>query len=211
MDVIVLSNPLSVHLLSILRDEKTGTKEFRRTLAALSSIIFIKSSEDIDTEVIKVKTPFEYAMCAQLSEKIVFVPILRAGLAMLSNILEIFPDAIVEHLGIYRDEKTLKPEPYYSSLDDKVENSVVFILDPMLATGGTISYAVEKIAQYKPARIKILSVVAAPEGIERVSKTVDKMDIDVKLCVSAIDRTLNTNGYIIPGLGDAGDRAFGTQ
>ncbi len=210
MNITTISNPLAGHLLTILRDENTNSAKFRQTMESLSLVIFVEASNDIETEIIDIKTPLESTIGARLPKNIILIPILRAALAMLPKIIEMYPDAVVQHLGIYRDEKTLEPKLYYSRLDLRIKDSIVFLLDPMLATGGTLSYAVEKVAEYQPAFIRILSVVAAPEGIEKLSKTVDSSNIHTELWVSAIDRTLNENGYILPGLGDAGDRAFGT-
>ena len=211
MEIISVSHSLSAHNLGILRNKATHPAKFRESLDSVSQLLFIESSRQLSTEVYKVHTALETTIAAHISRPIILIPILRAGLAMLQGPLKIMPDAIVQHLGIKRDEETFKPIPYYSSLDSQIKGSTVFILDPMLATGGTLAYAIREIAEFHPVSIEILTIISAPEGIENITQTADKIDITVRLWTISIDRELNKNGYILPGLGDAGDRAFGTM
>jgi len=211
MDVNVISHSICGHLLGILRDKSSSSLSFRRSISSISKILFIEASRDVRTMTYRVETPFESTVAVRLERGVVLVPILRAGLSMLDGVWSIFPEAVVEHIGIYRDDESLKPIPYYSSLDENLTDSFVFVLDPMLATGGTMRYALEEIARFKPESIDILTIVAAPEGLENVSVAADKLeDIRINLWTAAVDRCLNDDGFILPGLGDAGDRTFGT-
>lgn len=211
MEVLAISHSLSGQLLGVLRDKSTPSRNFREALEQISLLLFWEASRDLDTTIYEVETPFETAMAARFEHDVVLIPILRAGLTMLPMIWKTVPKAVVEHIGVYRNEETLSPEPYYSSLDEHIEEAVSFILDPMLATGGTLSYALKIVAGYNPSAIEVLTVVSAPQGIEKLAEAADSISVDVRLWTAAIDRTLNENGYILPGLGDAGDRAFGTK
>jgi len=210
MQVIALSHPLAGLLLTTLRVEATEPAEFRRAISALSSLLFIEASKNLTTSVIEVRTPLETTIGAYLERQVVLVPILRAALTMIEGIWQIVPDAIVQHIGVKRNEETLLPMPYYSNIDKRITNANVFILDPMLATGGTLGYAIEVVSKLKPASIQILSVISAPEGIEKLSQTEETIGFPISLYTACIDRELDDKGYILPGLGDAGDRAFGT-
>ncbi|MCD6530976.1 uracil phosphoribosyltransferase [bacterium] len=211
MEVNIITHSLAGDYLTKLRDRDTPTPLFRQILDNLAVILFVESSRDLPTRTIEIETPLERTIGAEIERQIVLVPILRAGLGMVDSILKLAPESVVMHLGVRRNEETLEPEPYYSALGKQIEGAAVFILDPMLATGGTVAYAVEKVAKYSPARIDILSVLAAPEGVEKLSAGAEQVSVPVRLWVAALDRELNERGYILPGLGDAGDRIFGTH
>ncbi len=211
MEVNVITHSLAGHYLTLLRDKNTDTPQFRETLERIAALLFVEASRDLPAQTVEVETPLEKTIGAVIEKPAVIIPILRAGLTMVRGIENFCPEITIMHLGVRRNEETLQPEPYYSSLTDQIEDSVVFILDPMLATGGTLAYALNQVGSRKPLRVEILSVLAAPEGIEKVSTTADKLAFLVRLWVLAVDRGLNEKGYILPGLGDAGDRAFGTK
>lgn len=211
MQVVRLSHPLNEHFLSILRDKETPSHIFRRALASISVLLFVNSCKNLPLRRKRIQTPLEETIASFIDCEIVLIPILRAGLAMVEPILSVFPEAKVYHIGVKRDERTLEPMPYYSNIMKSVRGSYAFILDPMLATGGTLIYSLEQVAKYNPAQVFILSVIASPEGISRLSGAVKKSKVPVALVVSSVDRELNAHGYILPGLGDAGDRAFGNK
>jgi uracil phosphoribosyltransferase len=202
----LLDHPLIKRDLSILRDRNTGSRIFRTTLRRISSVIACQVTKDLRLRSGKVRTPLAAATGYRLADEIVLVPILRAGLGLVEGFLECLPDARVGHVGLYRNEETLEPVDYYSKLPRSLGRSLVFLLDPMLATGGSGSAALTFLKQRGARRIRFVTLLAAPEGIRRVSRE----HRDVPIFSAAVDRRLNANGYILPGLGDAGDRIFGT-
>ncbi|MBQ6400052.1 MAG: uracil phosphoribosyltransferase [Clostridia bacterium] len=206
--VVVFNHPLIQHKLSIMRDKNTGTKEFRELLSEISMLMVFEVTRDLETEAVEVETPICKCTCHVLSgKKLGIVPILRAGLGMVDGVTSLIPNAKVGHIGLYRDPKTLKPVEYYCKLPADSENRELLILDPMLATGGSASAAINFIKQRGCNHIRLVNLIAAPEGIARIQK--DHPDVDIY--VAAQDERLNEHGYIVPGLGDAGDRLFGTK
>jgi uracil phosphoribosyltransferase len=205
-NVHVSRHPLVVHKLSLLRDTGTDTKQFRELVRELSWLLGYEAMADLDTIATNVTTPLERMSGARLGPKVGLVPVLRAGLGMVDAMLELLPAAQVWHIGLYRDERTLKPVEYYNKLPDAATVQVCLILDPMLATGGSAAATVDILKAWGAARIKQVSLIAAPEGITTLSSAHPDVDIHV----AAVDRELNQRGYIVPGLGDAGDRQFGT-
>ena len=204
----VFQHPLIQHKLSIMRSKDTGCKEFRELLDEISMLMVYEVTRDLPTEEVTIETPICTAKAHMLSGKpIGIIPILRAGLGMVDGILELIPNAKVGHIGLYRDPETLEPVEYYCKLPEDAEHRQLFVLDPMLATGGSASAAIGFIKKRGCANIRLINLIAAPEGIERVQK--EHPDVDIY--VAALDEKLNDHGYIIPGLGDAGDRLFGTK
>ena len=204
----VMDHPLIQHKLSIMRDKNTGSKEFRELLDEISMLMAYEATRDLPTEEVTIETPIMAAQCNMLAgKKLGVVPILRAGLGMLDGVLQIIPAAKVGHIGLYRDPETLEPVEYYCKLPTDVQDRDLIVLDPMLATGGSASAAISFIKQRGCKRIRMMNLIAAPEGIARVQK--DHPDVDI--FVACVDKQLNDHGYIIPGLGDAGDRLFGTK
>jgi uracil phosphoribosyltransferase len=208
-NVHVSRHPAVLHKLAILRDENTEPKKFREVVRELSWLLGYEALQDVRVSPITVKTPLEATEAGELGERIGLVPILRAGLGMVDAMLELMPTAQVWHLGLFRDERTLRPVEYYNKLPDSATVDLCLILDPMLATGGSATAAIEVLKKWgavTPVRIKLVNLIAAPEGIEAVSAA----HPDVAIHCAALDRQLNDKGYIMPGLGDAGDRQFGT-
>ena len=204
----VLDHPLLQHKLSILRDERTGVKDFREVVAEIATLMCYEATRDLPLEDVEIKTPVATGTFKVLSgKKLAIVPILRAGLGMVDGILTLIPSAKVGHIGLYRDPQTLEPVEYYCKMPNDISERDVIILDPMLATGGSTSAAIQFIKNYGVKHIKLMNIIAAPEGIERVHK--DHPDVDI-YC-AAVDEKLNDHCYIVPGLGDAGDRIFGTK
>lgn len=207
-NVTVLDHPLIRHKLAIIRNKNTDTKQFREVVEELAMLMAYESFKDVPTQEIEVETPLEKVKQTVVKENsIAIVPILRAGLGMVDGILTLFPAAKVGHIGLYRNEETLEPQEYYCKLPSGIENKVVMIVDPMLATGGSASDAITMIKKRGCTRIKLMSIIAAPEGVKKVAED----HPDVEIYVSTLDRCLNEHGYILPGLGDAGDRIFGTK
>lgn len=207
-NVTYLDHPLLKHKISMLRDQTTGTNEFRRLVDEIAMLIGYEALKDLPVEDVEVTTPICDTKTPMLSgKKPAVVPILRAGLGMVNGILALIPSAKVGHIGLYRDEVTHEPHEYYCKLPDEIDKRQVIVVDPMLATGGSGSAAVDFIKQKGGKHIKFLSIIAAPEGIERLMKD----HPDVQLYVGQLDEKLNENCYIVPGLGDAGDRIFGTK
>jgi len=202
----VSSHPLVSHKLSLLRDRTTDPKTFRELVRELSWLLGYEAMADLSTESYRLETPLEPMEGARLETKVGLVPVLRAGLGMVEAMLELMPMAEVWHIGLYRDERTLKPVEYYNKLPDAATVQVCLILDPMLATGGSSAATVDILKAWGAIRIKQVSLIAAPEGIA----TLNAAHPDVEIHVGAVDRQLNQRGYIMPGLGDAGDRQFGT-
>jgi len=208
-NVVIFDHPLIKHKIAILRDEKTSMKEFRELVEEITTLMTYESLKDgVPTEEKEVKTPLE--VCTQKviqDNAVAIVPILRAGLGMVNGIHVLFPLARVGHIGMYRDEETLQPQSYYCKLPAGIEDKLVLVVDPMLATGGSACDALQLLKDRGCKNIKLMSIIGAPEGVSRVAET----HPDVKIYVSTLDRCLNENGYILPGLGDAGDRLFGTK
>ena len=204
----ILEHPLLQHKLSILRDKNTGTKEFRELVSEVATLICYDATRDLATQEVIIDTPVAPAKVKVLAgKKLAIVPILRAGLGMVDGILELVPSAKVGHIGLYRDEQTLEPVEYYCKLPQDVSERDVLLLDPMLATGGSAVAAIGFLKARGVRRIKMLNVIAAPEGIRKVSEA----HPDVEIYCACLDEKLNDHGYIVPGLGDAGDRIFGTK
>jgi len=204
----VLNHPLLQHKLSILRDERTGVKEFREIVSEIAALMCYEATRDLPTEEIEIQTPVAKAKVRVLTgKKLAIVPILRAGLGMVDGILTLIPSAKVGHIGLYRDPKTMEPVEYYCKMPPDISERDVIILDPMLATGGSASAAVQFMKNYDCKHIKLMNILAAPEGINRLQK--EHPDVDIY--VAAVDEKLNDHSYIVPGLGDAGDRIFGTK
>ena len=205
----VSTHPAVLHKLGILRDQKTEPKKFREVVRELSWLLGYEALADARVRPLKVETPIETMDGHELGERIGLIPILRAGLGMVDAMLELMPTAEVWHLGLFRDERTLRPVEYYNKLPDSATVELCLILDPMLATGGSATAAIEVLKKWgavTPVRIKLLNLIAAPEGVRVVSEA----HPDVHIYCAALDRQLNEKGYIMPGLGDAGDRQFGT-
>ncbi len=207
-NVTILDHPLLKHKISRLRDETTGTNEFRSLVEEIAMLMGYEALRDLPTEEVEVKTPIETCMAPVIAgRKLAVVPILRAGLGMVSGILALVPSAKVGHIGMYRDEETHEPHEYYCKLPDPIEERTIVVVDPMLATGGSAVDAVNLIKQKGGKNIKFMAIIAAPEGIKKFTEA----HPDVQLYVAQQDRCLNENAYICPGLGDAGDRIFGTK
>ena len=204
----VFDHPLIQHKLSIMRDKNTGAKQFRELLNEISMLMVYEVTRDLPTEEVEVETPISTCKCRMLSgKKLGIVPILRAGLGMVDGVTMLVPAARIGHIGLYRDPQTLEPVEYYCKLPADSENRELLVLDPMLATGGSASAAISFIKKRGCNHIRLVNLIAAPEGIKRVQR--DHPDVDIY--VAALDDHLNDHGYIIPGLGDAGDRLFGTK
>ncbi|MBR2870105.1 MAG: uracil phosphoribosyltransferase [Clostridia bacterium] len=207
-NVHILDHPLIRHKLAIIRDKDTNTKQFREIISELATLMAYESFKDVPTEVKVVETPLETVEQVVVKENsIAIIPILRAGLGMVEGVLSLFPAAKVGHIGLFRNEETLQPEEYYCKLPANIEEKVVMVLDPMLATGGSSVAAIDMLKKRGCKNIKLMSIIGAPEGVEKVAKA----HPDVQVYVSTLDRCLNEHGYILPGLGDAGDRIFGTK
>ena len=208
-NVTIFNHPLINHKIAILRDENTSMKEFRELVEEITTLMTFECLKDgVPTTERQVKTPLE--TCTQYVVKdnaIVIVPILRAGLGMVNGVHVLFPSARVGHIGLYRDEETLQPCEYYCKLPVGIEDKLVLVVDPMLATGGSASDAISMLKKRGCKNIKFMAVIGAPEGVTRVAED----HPDVHIFVSTLDRCLNEHGYILPGLGDAGDRLFGTK
>jgi uracil phosphoribosyltransferase len=203
--VTVISHPLVQHNLTRLRDKRTGPQEFRRVLSEVAALMMYEATRSFAVEPLSVLTPLEKTRGFQLRREVVLVPILRAGLGMLDSILQLIPHARVGFIGLKREETTLRATSYHKSLPANLERFEVILIDPMLATGGSTVAAMDLLTDLGVRHVRLVNLVAAPEGIRRVHKRYPKLPI----FTAAIDRTLNTRGYILPGLGDAGDRLFG--
>lgn len=208
-NVVIFDHPLIRHKIAILRDEKTSMKEFRELVEEITTLMTYEALKNgVDITEVDVKTPLE--VCKQQVIKdnsVAIVPILRAGLGMVNGIHVLFPSARVGHIGMYRNEETLEPCEYYCKLPDGIEDKLVLLVDPMLATGGSACDAINLLKKRGCKHIKFMAIIGAPEGVAKVAET----HPDVDIYVSTLDRCLNENGYILPGLGDAGDRLFGTK
>lgn len=204
----IVEHPLISHKLAILRNEATGTREFRQLVKELGTLLTYEATRNMQTEPVDVKTPLEIAHCQTLSgKKVAIVPILRAGLGMVDGVLELLPSAKVGHIGLYRDPETLAPVEYYCKMPPDISERDVIIVDPMLATGGSAAAAIQFMKEYGCKKITMMNIIAAPEGMDCIAKE----HPDVEIYVAALDNCLNDHGYIMPGLGDAGDRIFGTK
>ena len=208
MEVIELKHPLIEHKLAILRDKNTGTKEFRELVSEIATMLCYEAMRNAETYEEEIETPMQKTMAQKINENnYVFLPILRAGTGMLEGIINVMPNAKIGHIGMYRDEETFKPNLYFFKVPKNIEEKEVIILDPMVATGGSIIDAIEQLKQKNVKKIKVLCIIMAPEGM----KAIEEKYPDVKIYCAAIDEKLNEKAYILPGLGDAGDRIFGTK
>lgn len=204
----VVEHPLIQHKVSLLRSKNTGTKEFKELVSELAMLLCYEATRDLPTEEVEVETPIAIAKTRMLAgRKLALVPILRAGLGMVDGMLALVPAAKVGHIGLYRNEETLEPVEYYCKLPADIAEREVIVLDPMLATGGSACDAITQLKKRGVKNIKFIGIIAAPEGFDRLQKA----HPDVDVYVASMDEKLNENGYIIPGLGDAGDRIFGTK
>ncbi|TVY09283.1 uracil phosphoribosyltransferase [Paenibacillus cremeus] len=206
--VFVCDHPLIQHKLTYIRDENTTTKDFRELVDEVATLMAYEITRDIPLQKVQVKTPVTTAECSVISGRMLgLIPILRAGLGMVDGILKLVPAAKVGHIGLYRDPQTLEPVEYYAKLPTDVQERELIVIDPMLATGGSANAAITALKNRSCSQIKLMCLIAAPEGVQSVQKA----HPDVDIYVAAIDDYLNDHGYIVPGLGDAGDRLFGTK
>jgi len=204
----IADHPLIQHKLTLLRDKNTGSKEFRELIAEITMLLCYEATRDLPLKEVEIETPLCKTKARHLSgKKVGIVPILRAGLGMVDGVAKLIPAARIGHIGLYRDPQTLQPVEYYCKLPADSESRELLVLDPMLATGGSASAAITFLKQRNCKHIRLVNLIAAPEGIERVQKD----HPDVNIYVAACDEKLNEHGYIVPGLGDAGDRLFGTK
>ncbi len=207
-NVHVFDHPLIQHKLSILRDETTSVKEFRELISEIAMLMCYEATRDLPLEDIEVQTPVAVAHCKQIAgKKLAIVPILRAGLGMVDGMVTMMPNAKVGHIGLFRDPETLEPVKYYFKMPADIAERDVIVVDPMLATGGSAAAAVTFLKEAGAQHIKLMSIIGAPEGVDAMQKA----HPDVDIFVAAVDEHLNDHGYIVPGLGDAGDRIFGTK
>jgi uracil phosphoribosyltransferase len=207
-NVHVLDHPLLQHKVSVLRDKHTGVKDFRHIVSEIAGLMCYEATRNLPLKDVEIDTPICKAKVKMLAgKKLAIVPILRAGLGMVDGILTLIPSAKVGHIGLYRDPDTLEPVEYYCKMPGDIIEREVIILDPMLATGGSASAAIQFMKNYECHSVKLMSIIAAPEGIKRVSED----HPDVEIYCAQVDQGLNEHGYIVPGLGDAGDRIFGTK
>jgi len=208
MEPIVVNHPLVSHKLAILRNKNTGTKEFRELAGELAELICIEATKDAKLYEKEIETPIGKTLVHMINEDdYAFLPIMRAGISMVDGVINVIPNAKIGHIGLYRNEETLEPVKYYFKVPANIENREVLVLDPMLATGGTACDAIQSLKELGVIKIKFLCIIAAPEGIEKLVTS----HPDVQIYCAGIDERLNEVGYIVPGLGDAGDRIFGTK
>lgn len=203
----LLKHPLLTHKLTHLRRKETSTKEFRETLEEIAGLMAFEITRDLPLKNVTVETPIGKCHTQELAKDVVLIPVLRAGLGMVDGISNLIPTARVGHIGMYRDHETLEPKTYYCKFPENLPDAIVMVLDPMLATGGSASAAISFIKEQGAKTIKLVCVVGAPQGVEKVMKD----HPDVQIYLAGLDEKLNDNGYIVPGLGDAGDRLFGTK
>ena len=207
-NVCVFDHPLIQHKLSILRDKNTSVKEFRELISEIAMLMCYEATRDLPLEEIDVETPIAVAKAKRISgKKLAIVPILRAGLGMVDGMVSLIPNAKVGHIGLFRDPETKEPVKYYFKMPPDIAERDVIVVDPMLATGGSASAAISFIKETGVTRVKLMCIIGAPEGVERMQKD----HPDVPIYIAALDEKLNENAYIVPGLGDAGDRIFGTK
>lgn len=205
--LVILNHPLIDHKMCKIRDKKTDTKTFRENVSEISGLMAYEITRDLSTTEIEVETPIQVTTCKQLSKEVVIVPILRAGLGMVDGIHSLIPTAKVGHIGLYRDEETLLPHSYYVKFPKEIKEATVLLLDPMLATGGSVGAAIDALKEKGAKDIRFVGIVGCPEGVAYLEK--HHPDVDVYL--ASLDEKLNEKGYIVPGLGDCGDRLFGTK
>jgi uracil phosphoribosyltransferase len=203
----LLNHPLLIHKLSVLRQKETDTKYFRETLKEIAGLMAYEITRDLPMKNITIETPLGECNTQELAMDIVLIPVLRAGLGMVDGISNLIPTARIGHIGMYRDHVTLNPMTYYSKFPDNLADAIVMVLDPMLATGGSSTAAIQVLKDHGAKSIKLICVVGAPEGVDRIMKD----HPDVQIYLAGIDEKLNDQGYIVPELGDAGDRLFGTK
>ena len=207
-NVTIMDHPLIQHKISRLRDKTTGTNEFRTLVSEIAMLMGFEALRDLPTELVEIETPIETTKQPMIAgKKMAIVPILRAGLGMVDGVLNLVPSAKIGHIGLYRDPETHEPHEYYCKLPEPIDQRTILVVDTMLATGGSGADAITMIKQHGGKNIKFMCIIAAPEGLERLHKE----HPDVQIYVGALDRQLNENAYICPGLGDAGDRIFGTK
>ena len=207
-NVHILDHPLIQHKLAILRDKRTGTKEFRALVSEIAGLMCYEATRNLPTVEVEVETPMQVAKCRMLAgKKLAIVPVLRAGLGMVDSMVDLIPSAKIGHIGLYRDPETHKPVEYYCKLPEDVGNRQVYVVDPMLATGGSAVAAIDFLKEHGCRNIIMMNIIGCPEGI----KTVQEAHPDVEIYLAACDEKLNDHAYILPGLGDAGDRIFGTK
>ena len=207
-NVYIMEHPLIQHKISMLRNKNTGTNEFRTLVEEIATLMGYEALRDLPLEDVEVETPIETCMTPMLAgKKLAIVPILRAGLGMVNGVLSLVPSAKIGHIGLYRDEETHEPHEYFCKLPNPIEQRTIVVTDPMLATGGSAVAAIDFIKQHGGKHIKFMCIIAAPEGVKRLHEA----HPDVQIYVGHLDRELNENAYICPGLGDAGDRIFGTK
>ena len=206
--VMIMDHPLIQHKIGIIRRKETSSKEFRELVSEIAMFMAYEATRDLKLTDIEIETPLQKTVVKELAgKKLAVVPILRAGLGMVSGILALVPTAKVGHIGMYRDEETHEPHEYYCKLPSPIEERLIIVTDPMLATGGSAVDAIDQIKKHGGKKIKFMCIIAAPEGLEKLHKA----HPDVQIYVGHLDRQLNENAYICPGLGDAGDRIFGTK
>lgn len=206
--IVVMDHPLIQHKIGVIRRTETGTKDFRQTISEIANLICYEATRELKLADVEIETPICKTTVKELAgKKLAVVPILRAGLGMVDGMLQLIPAAKVGHIGLYRDPETLEPVEYYCKLPEDCSQREVFVVDPMLATGGSSSAAIRMLKERGCRNIHFMCIIAAPEGVERMKK--DHPDVD--LYIGAMDERLNEHGYIVPGLGDAGDRIFGTK
>jgi len=204
----VMDHPLIKHKITLMRDKHTGSKEFRELVSEVANLMCYEATRDLPLKTVEIETPVATAKASVVSgKKVAFVPILRAGLGMVEGMLRMVPAAKVGHIGLFRDPDTLQPQSYYCKMPDDIAQRDVIVLDPMLATAGSAIAAVDKLKELGVKHIKFLCIIAAPEGVEKM----EAAHPDVELFIGSLDSHLNDHGYIVPGLGDAGDRIFGTK
>ena len=207
-NIVIFEHPLIQHKISLLRDKATGTNEFRKLVDEIAMLEGFEALSDLPVEDVEIETPIETTKQPMIAgKKMAIVPILRAGLGMVDGVLNLVPSAKIGHIGLYRDPETHEPHEYYCKLPEPIDQRTILVVDPMLATGGSGADAITMIKQHGGKNIKFMCIIAAPEGLERLHKE----HPDVQIYVGALDRQLNENAYICPGLGDAGDRIFGTK
>lgn len=206
--VIEIKHPLISHKLSMIRDKNTGAKNFRELVEEVSMLMAYEATRDLQTKKVEIETPICKTKCCVLAgKKVAVVPILRAGLGMVNGIINLIPAAKIGHIGLYRNEETLKPVEYFCKLPQDIAQRDVIVVDPMLATGGSAADAITLLKKRGASKIRLMCLIASPEGIN----TVKEMHLDIDIYIASIDEKLNEHGYIVPGLGDAGDRLFGTK
>lgn len=203
----ILNHPLIEHKMSQLRSVHTKTKEFRELVSEIATLVTYELSRDFQTKTVEVTTPIVKTKCRELKEEVVLIPVLRAGLGMVEGVCSLIPTAKIGHIGLYRDEETLEPKKYFFKVPENTKNSLVIVLDPMLATGHSAAYAIQALKEIGVKDIRYAGIVGCPEGI----KLLQEKHPDVDIYLAQEDEHLNENGYIVPGLGDCGDRLFGTK